>query len=118
MAPNPAVLGLPVTITAAVGGGPVTPTGTVDVFIAGSGLRCPAPFAAGNPGDPVAPARTATLDAAGRAQVVAGALAIGDYFVCVRYNGDGLYSGATAGPVRTRRDQGRDPRAAQRRCRR
>jgi uncharacterized repeat protein (TIGR01451 family) len=97
IAPNPAVLGMPVTVTVQVGGGVVVATGAIEVWIAGSGTRCPASFDAGNPADAVAPVRSAPLDAKGRAQIAVSGLHIDDYRVCVRYAGDGLYAASTAG---------------------
>ncbi len=79
--------------------GPVVATGTVDVWVAGSAARCPAPFKFGNPSSPVPPARTAPLDAGGKARVAVADLAIDDYGVCVHYSGDALYNEAFAGPL-------------------
>ena len=97
--PNPATSGQTVTIAATVSGGGAAPTGTVTAWVAGSGARCPAPFEFGNPSDPVAPARTAALDATGRAQIALANPRIDDYGVCVRYSGDANFSEAVAPPV-------------------
>ncbi len=97
-APSPVISGQTLTVTATLIG-PVVATGTVDVWVAGSAARCPAPFKFGNPSSPVPPARTAPLDATGKARVAVADLAIDDYGVCVHYSGDALYNEAFAGPL-------------------
>ncbi len=96
--PNPATSGETLRVAATVTGS-IAATGTIDVWIAGTGLRCPPPFAFGDPASPVAPVRTAPLDAAGRAQVAVPDLRIDDYGVCVHYGGDANFSEAFAGPI-------------------
>ena len=96
--PNPATSGQTVTVTASVTG-PAPATGTLDVWVAGTGTRCPAPFAFGDPANPVAPLRTASLDASGRASVALVDLRIDDYGVCAHYSGDANYEQAFAGPI-------------------
>jgi uncharacterized repeat protein (TIGR01451 family) len=99
VAPNPAASGLPVAVTVQVTGAATVATGLVQFWVAGAGTKCPAPFVAGLPNDPVVAVRTATLDATGRARLTYASLRIDDYFVCATYAGDGLYSPANAGPV-------------------
>ena len=96
--PSPVIAGQTMTVTAKLVG-PVAATGTVDVWVAGSAARCPAPFKFGAPSDPVAAVRSAPLDATGTARVAIAGLAIDDYGVCVRYPGDALYGEAFAGPL-------------------
>ena len=96
VAPNPAVSGQRVMITATIGGALAPPTGVVDAWVAGTGERCPDGFAASDSGAVPAP-RSATL-AGGEATITLAGLGIDDYTVCVRYAGDGLYGPATAGP--------------------
>jgi len=95
--PNPDTFTIPVTITVTVGGAATTATGAVHLWVAGTGTRCPTPFAGGNPGDPLAIARNATL-ASGRAQFTVPNLPVDDYLVCVRYDGDSVYASADNGP--------------------
>lgn len=96
--PNPVVSGQTMTVAASVAGASL-PTGTLEVWIAGAGTRCPAPFKFGDPTSPVAPFRTAPLDARGNAQVQAANLRIDDYGVCAHYSGDGNFDEAFAGPI-------------------
>jgi len=96
--PNPAASGLPVVVTVNVTGASVAATGQVQVWVAGTGTKCPARFGAGTPTDPDAAMRTATLDATGSASLTYASLAIDDFLVCVQYLGDGLYPAAVAGP--------------------
>jgi len=96
--PNPATSGQTLVVAATVAG-PLPATGAVEVWVAGTGTRCPAPFAFGDPALPVVPLRTATLDASGRASVAIPDLKIDDYAVCVHYTGDASYKEAFAGPI-------------------
>jgi hypothetical protein len=96
--PEPATVGQPVFVTASVTGGVGVATGLVDVWVASSKQKCPAPFEGGNPANPDATAVTKPLDATGVAVFRYDTLAIDDYQVCARYRGGGLYSGASAGP--------------------
>jgi len=98
--PKPVVSGQTMTVAAAIASaGAVVATGTIDVYIAGTGMRCPLPFKFGDPASPVAPLRTAPVDATGHAQVAAPNLKIDDYGVCVRYSGDAIFNQAFAGPI-------------------
>lgn len=97
-APSPVISGQTMTVTAKLAG-PVVATGTVDVWVAGSATRCPAPFKFGVPANPVAAVKSAPLDVTGTARVAIADLTIDDYGVCVRYSGDTLYSEAFAGPL-------------------
>ena len=96
-APSPVISGQTMTVTATLVGA-VPATGTVEVWVAGSATSCPARFKFGNPGNPVAPVRTAPMDSAGKARVAMAGLPIDDYGVCVHYSGDALYNEAFAGP--------------------
>ena len=96
--PSPVISGQTMTVTAKLVG-PVVATGAVDVWVAGSATRCPAPFQFGPPSSPVAAVKSAPLDATGTARVAIADLAIDDYGVCVRYSGDALYGEAFAGPL-------------------
>jgi hypothetical protein len=88
------------TVAAAVASaGAVVATGTIEVYVAGTGTRCPPPFKYGDPASPLAPLRTATLDGTGRALVAVPGLKIDDYGVCARYGGDALFDPAFAGPI-------------------
>ncbi len=96
--PNPATSGQTLVVAATVAG-PLPATGTLEVWVAGTGTRCPAPFAFSDPALPVAAPRTASLDASGRASVALPSLRIDDYAVCVHYTGDASYNEAFAGPI-------------------
>jgi hypothetical protein len=96
--PNPATSGQTLVVAATVAG-PLPATGTLEVWVAGTGARCPAPFAFGDPALPVATLRTAPLDASGRAGVAIPDLRIDDYAVCAHYTGDASYREAFAGPI-------------------
>ena len=97
--PDPAVFGLPVTATITVRGLAKAPTGTVEIWMAGTNQACPSftidlPLP---PGTALAPRRDAALDASGRAQFVYSNLPIDDYRVCALYQGDSTYA-ASAPP--------------------
>ena len=98
IAPNPAVAGQVVTVTATVEASTgVVPAGTLTVWVAGAGTRCPAPFEGG--ADPVTPnVRTATL-AGGVAQLQYDDLAIGRFRVCAAYEGVPPFAPSSLGPV-------------------
>jgi len=98
IAPNPSVAGQVVTVTATVvpASGP-PPGGTLTVWIAGPGTRCPDSFESG--GAPVTSnVRTATL-AGGIAQLQYDNLAIGRFGVCAAYDGVPPYAPSSLGPV-------------------
>jgi hypothetical protein len=95
--PNPAASGLAVVVAVNVTGASVAATGQVQVWMAGTGTKCPARFAAGTPTDPDASMRTATLDATGSVWLTYANLPIDDFLVCVQYAGDALYPPAMAG---------------------
>jgi len=98
IAPNPSVAGQAVAVTATVvaASGP-PPAGTLTVWLAGPGTRCPAPFEAG--AEPVTPnVRTAAV-AGGVAQLQYDNLAIGRFRVCAGYEGVAPYAPSTLGPV-------------------
>ncbi|HEY8244439.1 MAG TPA: putative Ig domain-containing protein [Casimicrobiaceae bacterium] len=98
IAPNPVVAGQVVTVTATVlAANGLTPAGTLTVWIAGPGTRCPAPFESG--ADPVTPnVKTATL-AGGIAQQQYADLAIGRFRVCAGFEGVPPFAPSTLGPV-------------------
>lgn len=96
--PSPVISGQTLTVTVTLIG-PVPATGTVEVWVAGSTTSCPARFKFGNPANPVAAVRTASMDATGKARVLVANLPIDDYGVCVHYSGDSLYTEAFAGPI-------------------
>jgi hypothetical protein len=98
IAPNPSVAGQVVAVTATVvpASGP-PPAGTLTVWVAGPGTRCPDPFEGG--GDPVTPnVRTVTL-VGGVAQLQYDDLAIGRFRVCAAYEGVPPYAPSSLGPV-------------------
>ena len=98
IAPNPAVAGQAVVVTGTVeaASGP-PPAGTLTVWVAGPGSRCPDPFESG--ADPVTSnVRTATL-AGGIVQQSYDDLAIGRFRVCAAYVGVPPYAPSSLGPV-------------------
>jgi hypothetical protein len=98
VAPNPAVAGQPVTVSAIVdstGGGAAG--GNLIVWVAGTGARCPDPFEAGPA--PVTTILASKALAGGAAQVVFPQLGIDNFRVCALYEGDGLHEPSRFGPV-------------------
>ncbi len=96
VAPNPAVSGMPVVVTATLSGGGAVPSGQVQVWLAHSYERCP--FVAGS--TPVAAdTQTATLGGGGTVTFSFAGLMIDNYQVCGTYAGDGSYVTVNAGPV-------------------
>ncbi|MBS0319035.1 MAG: Ig-like domain repeat protein [Proteobacteria bacterium] len=96
VAPNPAVSGQPVVITATLVSGGTTPSGQVQVWLAHSWERCP--FVAGS--NPVATnTQSATLAGNGTVQLSFANLDIDNYQVCGTYAGDTRYVTVNAGPV-------------------
>lgn len=99
ISPNPAVSGQTLTVSAAPTHLMSFPTGQVDVWLAASAERCPAPFETG-PLPETEIKRSATL--AGplpEAQFAFPNLRIDDYRVCAAYSGDANHTAATAGPL-------------------
>ena len=98
MSPNPAVVGQVVTVTAnveAVTG--VPPAGTLTVWVAGPGTRCPDPFEGG--GDPVTPHVKTVAIVGGVGQLQYADLAIGRFRVCAAFEGVPPYAPSSLGPV-------------------
>jgi hypothetical protein len=99
ISPNPAVSGQTLTVSAAPTHLLSFPTGQIDVWLAASAERCPAPFETG-PLPETEVKRSATL--AGplpEAQFTFPNLRIDDYRVCAAYSGDANHTAATAGPL-------------------
>ncbi|MFO1307264.1 MAG: Ig-like domain repeat protein [Burkholderiales bacterium] len=99
LSPNPAVAGQPVTVSATVvpASGP-PPGGTLDVWVAGPGTRCPGNFELVT-NDPVTTNTRSAALVGGAAQLVFPDLSIGRFRVCVLYNGDATHDPSTLGPV-------------------
>jgi len=98
MSPNPAVVGQVVTVTANVEAATgVPPSGTLTVWVAKPGTRCPDPFEGGSA--PVTPnARTAPI-VGGVGQLQYGDLGIGRFGVCAAFEGVPPYAPSSLGPV-------------------
>ncbi|MEO8486256.1 MAG: Ig-like domain repeat protein [Betaproteobacteria bacterium] len=98
IAPNPAVAGQVVVLTANVEAsiGP-PPPGTIEAWIAGPGTRCPDPFESGS--DPITPIHQNAALAGGVAQLSFPDLSIGRFRVCARYGGGAQHEVSTLGPV-------------------
>lgn len=98
LAPNPAVAGQVVVVTAtiepSVG---AAPGGTLEAWVAGAGTRCPDPFESGS--DPVTPTAKSAALAGGIAQIAFPDLAIGRFRVCARYGGGPQHAEAILGPI-------------------
>ncbi len=83
-APNPSVIGQPVTLTAnaaAVAPGAGVPSGSIDLL------------------DGVTVVGSATLDASGTATLATTSLGVGSHTLTARYSGDAAFTGATSGAV-------------------
>lgn len=98
LAPNPAVIGQSVVMTATVASLSGTPTGVVDLWVAARGTRCPDPFESGEA--PVTSiTRTLPLSSGGAAHFVFTDLGAGTFRVCARYRGGADAPVAMAGPT-------------------
>lgn len=98
LAPNPAVIGQAVVVTATVASLSGTPTGDVDLWVASKGTRCPDPFEGGDV--PVTTiSRTLPLSSVGLAHFVFTDLGAGTFRVCARYRGGADAAVAMQGPV-------------------
>lgn len=98
LAPNPAVIGQSVVMTATVASLSGTPTGVVDLWVAAKGTRCPDPFESGDA--PVTSiARTLPLASGGVAHFVFTDLGAGTFRVCARHRGGADAPVAMAGPL-------------------
>ena len=96
--PNPAVSGQVVSVNATIEAlvGP-PPAGTLAVWVAGEGTRCPDPFESG--ADPVTPNTKTAAVSGGIAQVSFADLAIGRFRVCARFDGGPQHASSTLGPI-------------------
>lgn len=98
LAPNPAIVGQVVVVTATAASLAGTPTGTVDLWVAAKDTRCPDPFETGSA--PVTSlTRNSALSSAGTAPFVFDDLGPGSYRVCARYNGPQGTMPVLRGPV-------------------
>ncbi len=94
LAPNPAVIGQTVVAKATLGGVMGVAAGDLQVWIAGSGERCPQMSGA----QPIT-ARTASASlASGAASFSFADLGIDHFLVCASYTGDARYKSAQTGP--------------------
>ncbi len=98
LTPNPAISGQTVQVAATVTGGAVAVSGGLEVWVAGTTSRCPAPFETG-PRPETTQKKSAPLGPGGSVIVAFPNLPIDDYRVCARYSGDLLYAPADFGPV-------------------
>ena len=98
LAPNPAVAGQVVVLTANVEAaiGP-PPGGTLEAWVAGPGTRCPDPFESGS--DPITPIAKSAALVGGVAQLAFPDLSIGRFRVCARYGGAPQHDVSILGPV-------------------
>ena len=99
MTPNPSVAGQDVAVTATVEAvdAPPPPTGSVTLWIAGAGTRCPDPFESGP--DPVTTNTRSVAVTAGVAQTSVAGLGIGLFRVCARFEPSAQYGTSSIGPV-------------------
>lgn len=94
LAPNPSVIGQPVVATATLSGASGIAAGDVQVWIAGSGERCPVTSGAA----PVASKTSTASLASGHATFTFADLGIDHFEVCATYAGDVRYNPVSVGP--------------------